>query len=351
MRLLMTTQAVDLDHPILGFTHSWINSLARHVAKLHVITLLAGRHHLADNVVLHAYGPPGASHNKVSRHWFYHRCFGRLILGGQVDAVFVHMIPRWAIAAAPYANLRRIPLVLWYTHGSSSWQLRLAHRLIDRAVTASPASYPLWGSAKAKALGHGIDTDLFQPNFREPDGTFRVLSLGRLSPTKQHDVLVEAVRILVREKGVENIKVRIVGGPANPGDEAYRQKLYRLVKDYGLEHCVTLTGPLPYEAVVAEYHQADLFVNLSRTNSMDKVVLEAMACGVPVVTSNPAFQSLLPAFGLVSHGDVAALAEAIVNVAHLSRDQNKALGRQLRTKVVENHSVNSLMERLVNVFE
>lgn len=347
MRLLMTTQAVDLDHPILGFTHTWINTLARYVKQLHVVTLVAGRHHLVDNVVLHAYGPPGATHNKLSRHWFYHGCFWRLILGGQADAVFIHMIPRWAIAAAPYTKLRGIPLVLWYTHCSSSWQLRLAHHLIDQVVTASPESYPLWGSAKVKVLGHGIDTELFQPNFRDPDEVFRVLSVGRLSPSKQHDVLIEAVRILIQEKGLKNLKMRIVGGPANAQDEIYRQKLHSLVKDYALENYVTFVGPLPYEAVVGEYQHTDLFVNLSHTNSLDKVVLEAMACGVLVVTSNPAFDSLLHEQWLVYHGDYVSLARLIEKMTKMEPSQRRILGLNLREIVRQEHNVDLLAKRLV----
>lgn len=350
MRILMTTQAVDLDHPILGFTHTWINTLARYVDQLHIVTLVVGRHQVADNVVLHASGSPDTAHNKLSRHWFYHRCFSQLILGREVDTVFVHMIPRWAVAAAPYTKLCRIPLVLWYTHGSSSWQLRLAHHLIDRAVTASPESYPFWGATKVTAIGHGIDTDLFQPDYRQPDEVFRVLSVGRLSPSKQHDVLIEAIRILIKEKRVKNLQVRIVGGPANTKDEVYRQELDRLVKDYSLEKSVMFVGPLPYEAVIREYQCTDLFVNLSRTDSLDKVVLEAMACGLPVVSSNPAFRPLLGQEWMVPHRKAARLAEVISQVADMTNEQRRTIGKTFRSVVSRAHSVDSLMERLASIF-
>ena len=52
MRLLVLTQAVDLDHPVLGFSHGWIEALARRVEQVTVLAVLAGRHQLADNVRL-----------------------------------------------------------------------------------------------------------------------------------------------------------------------------------------------------------------------------------------------------------------------------------------------------------
>jgi glycosyltransferase involved in cell wall biosynthesis len=347
MRVLMVTQTVDLDDPVLGFTHTWVNALARWVERLHVVTLTAGRHHLAENVMLHAYGPPGKSHNRPSRFWFYNKHFARLILGRQVDVVFVHMIPRWVLLATPYAKARKVPVVLWYTHRAVSWQLRLAHRLADRVVTASPESYSLWDERKVVALGHGIDTEYFHPVPRQPDGFFRVLSVGRLSPVKQHEVLIEAARILVQERGMSNLRVRIVGGPARPGDEGYIHRLRRMVADYGLEEHIAFAGAVSYDKIMSEYQGCDLFVNLSRTDSLDKVVLEAMACGVLVVTSNPAFGPLLSeSRWLVPHGDSDALAEMVAEMEALSLAKRARLGTMLRERVIQKHSLEGLIERL-----
>jgi glycosyltransferase involved in cell wall biosynthesis len=343
----MVTQTVDLDDPVLGFTHTWVNALARRVEVLHVVTLIAGRYHLAENVMLHAYGPPGKSHNRPSRFWFYNKHFARLILGRQVDVVFVHMIPRWVLLATPYAKARKVPVVLWYTHRAVSWQLRLAHRLADRVVTASPESYSLWDERKVVALGHGIDTEYFHPVPRQPDGFFRVLSVGRLSPVKQHEVLIEAARILVQERGMSNLRVRIVGGPARPGDEGYIHRLRRMVADYGLEEHIAFAGAVSYDKIMSEYQGCDLFVNLSRTDSLDKVVLEAMACGVLVVTSNPAFGPLLSeSRWLVPHGDSDALAEMVAEMEALSLAKRARLGTMLRERVIQKHSLEGLIERL-----
>lgn len=354
LRVLMVTQAVDLDHPILGFTHAWVNALARRVEELHVVTLEAGRHRLADNVILHAYGPPAAPHSRLGRFWFYDRCFAQLILGGRIDVVFVHMIPRWVILAAPYARLRQASVVLWYAHGAVSRQLRLAHRLADRVVTSSPESYPLQDEDKAVVLGQGIDTTYFRPAVRQPDGTFRVLSVGRLSPVKQHELLIEAARILVQERGMDDLQVRIVGGPARHGDRAYAQRLHQLISFYNLEAHTALAGPLPYGQVAQEYQTCDLFVNFSRTGSLDKTALEAMACGVPVITSNPAFRSLFPmelrSLLLRPDFDVCLLVQLVEHLSGLSPDERRGIGLRLRQEVETNHALEHMVEKMVSVF-
>lgn len=355
LRLLMVTQAVDLDHPILGFTHTWVNALARRVDELHVVTLVAGRHNLADNVVLHAYGPPAASHSRLSRFWFYNRCFAQLILGDQqVDAVFVHMIPRWVILALPYTKLRQVPVVLWYAHGAVSRQLRLAHRLADRVVTSSPESYPLRDEDRVVTVGQGIDTKHFRPAVRQPDSLFRVLSVGRLSPVKQHESLIEAAHILVQERGMDNLRVRIVGGPARPSDQAYAQRLHQLVSSYGLEAHTAFAGPLPCGQVAQEYQNCDLFVNFSRTGSLDKTALEAMACAVPVITSNPAFRAVFPmalrSLLLKPDFDVCLLVQLVEYLLGLSPDERRGIGLRLRQEVETNHALEHMVEKMVSVF-
>jgi hypothetical protein len=52
----MTTQKVDLDDDILGFTHTWVNKLAEMVERLCVLALAVGSHSLRDNVELFATG-------------------------------------------------------------------------------------------------------------------------------------------------------------------------------------------------------------------------------------------------------------------------------------------------------
>jgi len=125
-------------------------------------------------------------------------------------------------------------------------------------------------------MGNGIDTDFFKP---EPsvERSNHAISVGRLMKTKRHDLAIR----LAKEKG---IPLRIAGD----GPEC--EHLESLAKELGAE--VTFLGALTQEELVHEYQTAGFLIHTSETGSLDKVVLEALACGCPVRTNDPALKFL-----------------------------------------------------------
>ncbi|MCH8889170.1 hypothetical protein IID26_01965, partial [Patescibacteria group bacterium] len=73
MKLLLVTQKVDIDDPILGFFHRWIEEFAKQCEKVTVITLFEGKHNLPENVKVLSLGKEsGAPRLKyVSRFFTY----------------------------------------------------------------------------------------------------------------------------------------------------------------------------------------------------------------------------------------------------------------------------------------
>jgi hypothetical protein len=120
LRVLMITQKVDLDDDVLGFTHTWVNELAERVAHLHVLALLVGRCELRDNVMLYSMGKERGA-GRLRRFLKFNRVVAPLMLRRQVDVVFVHMVPLYALLAALWTKLARVPMVLWYAHGHVSY--------------------------------------------------------------------------------------------------------------------------------------------------------------------------------------------------------------------------------------
>lgn len=353
MNVLMITQRANLDHDILGFTHTWVNKLAERVDTVHLLLLwMGGRYELADNVKLYSMGKERGT-GRLGRFVNFNRVVGHLVLGGQVDVVFVHMCPIYAVLAAPWARLRRVPLVLWYTHKSVTWELKLAHWLVDRVVTASPESFRL-PSDKVMVTGHGIDTEVFRPmESPRPERPFTVLSVGRISPIKDYETLIEAADILVNQRGQPDLRFVVVGDAATPEQVTYRERLLAEVRQRKLTDGFEFVGAVPHHQVVDCYRQADLFVNLSHTDSLDKVVLEAMACGLVPLTSNPAFGPLLGKLAprlMFTVRDARDLADKVERLARLSKVERGNLGRELRSVVVRHHSVQELMGQLMAVW-
>lgn len=140
-------------------------------------------------------------------------------------------------------------------------------------------------------------------------GRVRIASVGTLATLyKGFDVLIDAVATCVKQ--ALDLELTIVGGGQHRADlEARAQRL-------GLEQRVIFKGELPPgEPVKSELDRADLFVLPSRAEGLPRVVIEAMARGLPCIGSNVGgIPELLPPEYIVPSGDAMALARKIKEV-------------------------------------
>jgi len=125
----------------------------------------------------------------------------------------------------------------------------------------------------------GIDVEDFAPPERDGsgDGWLRVLCVGRLVHLKGPTILVEAIAELAR-RGVA-VRATLVG------DGPKRASLERLVERHGVADRVELTGSIGQDAIRARYAEADVFCLPSFGEGIPVVLMEAMAMGLPVVTT------------------------------------------------------------------
>ncbi|MGB9890338.1 MAG: glycosyltransferase [Anaerolineae bacterium] len=153
----------------------------------------------------------------------------------------------------------------------------------------------------------GVDTRVFRPLERRPSGTFVVAYAGRFVPEKGLDTLLEAVARL--GPGVE---LWLIGnGPHRPALEA-------LSRELGIEGRVRWLEPVSPERMPELLAQVDVVVLPSRTTRVWKeqfgrVLVEAMACGVPVIGSDSgAIPEVVGDAGLIfPEGDTEALAACL----------------------------------------
>lgn len=350
MRVLMLTRRVDREDWLAGFAHGWIAALAAHphVERVEVICLEQGTYDLPPHVHITSMGKERGA-GRLREFLAAQRAIAQAIC--RTDVIFAHMIPRYALIAAPWAKAFRVPLVLWYTHQSVSLELRLAHALVNRVVTASPESFTL-PSRKVTRIGHGIDLSRFYAADRPPSERL-VLAVGRLSPIKHYEVFIAAAARLAVCSGFEDVRFAIAGG-ATPQHPHYGERLRALIADLRLGGRVELLGPVPYEEMPTLYRRAAVTVNLCPTGGLDKVVLESMASGVPALVHNEAFLPLL--------GEEAVrlfcpdlnpdrIAERLAALLTLPNAERAALGARLAARVRAEHGLEGLIERLVGVFE
>ena len=165
-------------------------------------------------------------------------------------------------------------------------------RLLDRLVFRR-LSVGIWHDAKAvvanskglrelalqsspsqliDVIPNGVDTDFFRPAPRENDG-LRVLCVSRLISRKNLDLLIRAMAVLRNQE----ISLTLIG----TGNEG--QRLRNLAREKQVENQVRFTGRLEHDQILASYQQSDVFVLPSSNEGMSNTVLEAMACGLPIL--------------------------------------------------------------------
>jgi len=140
----------------------------------------------------------------------------------------------------------------------------------------------------------GVDTSLFHPRDRQRarhrlglSGGPILLFIGRLQPLKGIDILLQCA-YEVRHRH-DDVQVLIVGGGVDsndPHERQERERLHALMRQLGLAEHVRFIDAQPQEALAYYYAAADVLVMPSHYESFGMVVLEAMACGTPVVASH-----------------------------------------------------------------
>ncbi len=333
-RLLIVTQVVDKNDSNLGFFHRWIEEFAKHCESVIVICLKEGLHQLPKNVSVYSLGKEAGAASRFT----YARRFIKLIRehSGEYNSVFVHMNPEYVLLGGLFWRTHGKKIALWYVHKSVTWTLRIAERLVNVVLTASPESFRIV-SPKVRITGHGIDTSVFTQVARSPtQGALRILTLGRITASKRVIASLDVCDELTR-RGRDFVFL-IIGAPLTYDDYAYAALLQKEIDARPYKERVHVSGALPHEKIPEVFSSVDVLVNLSTTGSMDKAVLEAFAAGVPVVTSNDAFAGVAVA-QYVQSAEPAALADAVEKAAHNDP-------RPLREYVEQNHSLPQLIDRI-----
>jgi glycosyltransferase involved in cell wall biosynthesis len=352
MRLLLFNLRTDAADPILGFTSEWIRELAGHCEQIHVITMFRGSVALPSNVRVSTVGGEDGT-SRPRRFFEFYRVLHRVLAAERFDACFAHMMPLFAVLGWPALRLRRIPILLWYAHGHIPRLVRLAERLVARIVTSTPDGFRL-PSPKLRIIGQGIDTKRFRPAPRDPgadsgSGPLVLVSVGRISRVKRLETQIEALGLLEPELRARVI-LRIVGGPLSLADRRCLDELVGLAARLGLDQHVEFVPPLAHPEVHRAFQGADLFLNTSDTNSLDKAGLEAVSSGVPILTTNPAFRQILTPdlidLCLIPKNRPDLLASRISELLKWGPPARAELAAKLRAVVERDHSLGRLASQI-----
>jgi teichuronic acid biosynthesis glycosyltransferase TuaC len=166
------------------------------------------------------------------------------------------------------------------------WTLLRAHRVITVSEALKRAIATLGvPEDKVAVIPNGIDSEKFSP-MSQAEAQRRVglsdgrvlLSVGHLTEGKGFDLLVRALKML-HQQGEQDLSLVLVG------DGVFRADLEQLIASLRLSSYVRLVGAVPHQALSPWYNAADLFCLASAREGWPNVILEALACGTPVVAT------------------------------------------------------------------
>lgn len=341
MRLLILTQAVDRNDPVLGFFHGWLREFSKNFELIEVVCLKVGSHTLPQNVRVHSLGKGKIASGfglRAFRKIQYTLRFWRYAwsLRHEYDAVLVHMNQEYVLLGGTLWWLLRKPVYMWRNHYKGSLLTDIAAIFCKKVFCTSKFSYTA-KYRKTVLMPVGVDTQAFKP-LQVERAKNSILSLGRIAPSKQIDVFLRALSAL-KER---TYSAAIYGEPF-PKDIGYRDSLKRISSELHLN--VRFHPGVPNEKTPEIYSAYDVFVNCSKSGMYDKTIFEAAACGCIVLASSRDFGELVGKY-FEFLGEEADLTKRLEKLLSL-RESEKDTLRATLISVAQKHSLAELGHRLV----
>ncbi len=194
-------------------------------------------------------------------------------------------------------------------------------------------------------LRNVIDTDHFCPPLESSNcRVVRILGVGRFIEAKRFDRFVNIIKA-VRERTKQPVEALLVGeGPS-------MSQIRSMVEESGGACSVRLAGES--NDVLKYYHQADIHLLTSDHEGMPNVVLEAMACGLPVVASDVGGVREIVVSDetgyVIPPGDLDAFIAAVLKLVENAR-LRRLLGEAGRRRVVQDHSIDAGRRALLRFY-
>ncbi len=214
---------------------------------------------------------------------------------------------------------------------------------------------------KIRVIGHGVDPSIFTPRPKDAQWLQRfgldakepiVLFMGKLVWEKGVDPLIHAAALLSHDLAMGDVRPKFL----IVGEGHERRRLMRLAQRLGLRSSVSFVSDLPYDAVPTVMNLADLFVlpSISTRQVSEQfghVLIEAMACGKPVVSTwcGAIPEVVADAGVLVQPNDPHELAGALKRLL-LDADARAALAERGRRRVQQYFSATQIASQIAALY-
>lgn len=209
-------------------------------------------------------------------------------------------------------------------------QIRNAVRVTTVSASVKQKLDEHYGVDNALVIGNGVDTNVFHPADGGNDEPF-VFNVSGLKKGKGLSDLIKCMSLLTSsDEDVPLLKIA--------GEGPLESSLKSQARKAGIRDKVTFLNFCPQDELVPLYQRATVFVHPSRHEGLPTVLLEAMACGCPVIATNISGSSEVVNDGdngvLVPPGQPAAMADAISSLLH-DPERREEFGMKARQTIEE----------------
>ena len=343
MNIVFICQAVDENDSIMAGTLTWIRVLARKsdVEYIRVIALREGNYNFPDNVSVTCVG-------RNFRLWtlvhFYLEVV-KTVLSTRAGCFFIYQGGPYPALLLPFKIFMRKRIYQWKAHPHIGPSMRFYAKFCDHKVfTSTQNAFPL-ELPNVRVVGQGIDVSQFCPKPVRKIGD--LVTVTRVSPRKRLDSMLLALAECKRSFGV-SYRLDIYG-PTFKQDYGYRRDLEVYIEDLGLSEEVVFKGPVRHDQLPGILNRYRVFLNFCET-ALDRSVVEAMACGLPVISTNPCVEQILPSsyrLLIASTLNTAEQAEKLFNLISLNETKLSKIGQNLREIVLRDHSIEKLIGKIL----
>jgi glycosyltransferase involved in cell wall biosynthesis len=204
-----------------------------------------------------------------------------------------------------------------------------------------------WVAEKCHVVHCGIKPSNYTPmqDHHSTSEPFQILQIGSLHWKKGQTSLIEAMGILKKE-GIK-FQLKIIGEGAERGN------IEKAIKEQGVEEYVSLLGAKTEEEVAELLPVADCYIQSSVSEGIPVAIMEAMACGLPVVATNITGIPELVLDGktgiLVESKDVNGMARALLSL-YENPELRREMGKQGREWVLEDFTLDGNVKKLSELF-
>ena len=300
-----------------------VNELSKSFDKVTVLTGKIGSYNVSPNIsVFSSNWQSGKRLSSVTKFMFV---FFKLLVLNRFSVVLSHMTSVQAAIISPITRILRIKHLLWYTHTSDNFALRVCNLFTNGILTATAGSCPLSGS-KVHVIGHSIDTKIFK---RKSSLNFPISSfvhVGRFDPSKNIRLIIESLQNLRVTKS--DVNFTNIGLPSGAANTSYYENI---ISEFNIDKNSTwmkFESSVPRQTLPSLLNNFDCFIH-AFNGSLDKAVLEATFIGLPVVTINAEYKKIFGSWDKNNRLNEYTLLEELNFLLNLTKEElNTELDRR-----------------------